>query len=194
VRPFAIQNAGRARFPSAPNTFVTSLPGKVGSKLSTGCLTNLTDPPSRVRFRHGSREPATRRWRYRNPMAVGREPLACRRSRTRWPKRWWPAGWRRRSNRSFIQTPTATDRTGQLWTRWRLAGAVLEERLGDRFGYPEVLGCIVTLHLSLIHTDAHAELLLRWKGGAITELSMVSSSVRSRLGGLRCARHDPPTL
>ena len=31
--------------------------------------------------------------------------------------------WRRRSNRSFIQTPTATARTGQLWTRWRHAGS-----------------------------------------------------------------------
>ena len=49
-----------------------------------------------------------------NPMAVGREPLACRRLRTEWPKRWWPAGWRRRSNRSFTPTPTATDRTGRL--------------------------------------------------------------------------------
>jgi hypothetical protein len=27
---------------------------------------------------------------------------------------------------------------------------VLEERLGDRFGYPEVLGCVITLRFSLI--------------------------------------------
>ena len=40
--------------------------------------------------------------------------LGVPRSRTGWPKRWWPAGWRRRSNRSFIQTPTAADRTGRL--------------------------------------------------------------------------------
>ena len=31
-----------------------------------------------------------------------------------------------------------------------MPGAVLEERLGDRFGYPEVLGCFVTLRFSLI--------------------------------------------
>src|SRR4029077_19151529 len=31
-----------------------------------------------------------------------------------------------------------------------MPGAVLEERLGDRFGYSEVLRCLVTLRFSLI--------------------------------------------
>ena len=30
------------------------------------------------------------------------------------PRRWWPAGWRRRSSRYFIQIPTGTERTGRL--------------------------------------------------------------------------------
>src|SRR6185312_16990770 len=31
-----------------------------------------------------------------------------------------------------------------------MPAAVLEERLGDRFGYPEVFGCLLTLRASLI--------------------------------------------
>ena len=47
----------------------------------------------------------------------------------------------------FLRVPAATVGSG----RGRgMSGAVLEERLGDRSGYSEVLGCIVTLLLSLI--------------------------------------------
>ena len=39
---------------------------------------------------------------------------ACRRLRTGSPRRWWPARWSPRSNRSFIQIPTRTGRDGRL--------------------------------------------------------------------------------
>jgi hypothetical protein len=41
-----------------------------------------------------------------------------------------PAGWKRRSNRSSIRTPTATGRTGRRWTRWRHAGNAVGVRTG----------------------------------------------------------------
>src|SRR5262249_28363034 len=46
---------------------------------------------------------------------------ACRPSRAGSPRRSWPAGWRRRSNRSSTQTATGSGRTGRPWTRWRPA-------------------------------------------------------------------------
>src|SRR4029077_17390716 len=47
----------------------------------------------------------------------------------------------------FLRVPAATGGSG----RGRgMSGAVLEDRLGHRFGYPEVLGCFVTLLFSLI--------------------------------------------
>ena len=47
--------------------------------------------------------------------------------------------WRRRWNRSSIRTPTGTGRAVGAGCGGGLPGAVLEQRLGDRFGHPEVL-------------------------------------------------------
>ncbi len=56
-----------------------------------------------------------------------------------------------------------------------MPAAVLEERLGDRFGYPEVLGCFVTLLFSLIVMVR--TVLLGWVGAGYAGLF-----------GVRCAR------
>ena len=41
------------------------------------------------------------------------------------------AGWRRRSNRSSIRTPTGTGRAGRRWTRWRHAGSAAGRATGS---------------------------------------------------------------
>ena len=73
----------------------------------------------------------------------------------RWPtgsrKQWWPRRLEGKVEPIFHPTPTATGRTGRrLDAVGGMPAAVLEDRLGDRFGYPEVLGCFVTLLFSLI--------------------------------------------
>ena len=51
--------------------------------------------------------PRSGRWRSPNPMVVGSEYSACRRSQTGWPRRWWPCTWRTLWNPSSTQTPMA---------------------------------------------------------------------------------------
>jgi hypothetical protein len=75
---------------------------------------------------------------------------ACPPSRTESPKRSWPGGWRRRSNRSSTPTPTTTGRVGRRWTRWRHAGSAAglaeqrerlkAQRVLDQRGLVQVLG------------------------------------------------------
>jgi hypothetical protein len=59
---------------------------------------------------------------YRNRMAVAREFSGFLPSPTGSRKRSPPAGWRRRSNRSSIRTPTGTGLPGRRWMRWDDAG------------------------------------------------------------------------